>query len=776
MKNKNLFLFIFLIIGFQSIYTQTIVEGYIFEDDNRGFVRDAKVIIEDRNGIFIKNTYSDETGKINIEIPPTEEILVKIEKNEFQPFEQRFSTFDNLINGKLYIKCKMIRKPGYIFDVTLAERIKKGDILIDAISDARVEVYNQTKKKYELQIEHLENPNFHCNFEKGNQYAILVTAKGYYAKRMEAYVNVKGCILCFDGVGDVKPGISDNLTQGFEMGTLLANVEMDKIVIGDPIIYKNVFYRGEGYKFEDTAKSDIQNIVNFVKNNPTLVVEIGSYTESKGDDYSNKIMSQKRANYLRNYLIENHKIDSNRLVSKGYGESKILNKCKNGVPCTYKEQLFNRRIELKPTGFIADSNLQTKHLDELIEEENYEQTRRELENQTVVKIPENATSSVNVNLEKNEKKQTTTPTSTPKKKIEKPILKGVSKAKSIDSIQFTKTDTMANYTNQDVMEKKLVLEKKSVSNEQIQYHLELQNQDTLTKMVSLKPQNTQIESVDTTQKLNLSMKSDNQPLNKTIVYDTIAKSPNKIIQPSTNKFISKDTTKATKKLDVTYTKLGGKKVAVITKNSTPKSVPNISDTSSIRPQGNYADKKIKVAVEGQSKSAKSNLPQNRSVSKVVKDTKLDSLSKNDNPTEKMMNIKSADTAVLPNMTKDTTTKIVTTEQIQKIAEKTPVTDNNESPYATHDELKSKKEIKPIGNNFTSYTILIIENPVALAVDENMTKYQLPILSNQKDNIFSYYIGEFKIWNDAEKYLSIIKRDFPNARIVDFYNGKEYDKK
>ena len=61
------------------------------------------------------------------------------------------------------------------------------------------------------------------------------------------------------------------------------------------------------------------------------------------DNY-NLILSEKRANSTSKYIIENG-IEPNRITAKGYGETKLVNKCSNGVPCTNAEHELNRRTE-----------------------------------------------------------------------------------------------------------------------------------------------------------------------------------------------------------------------------------------------------------------------------------------------------------------------------------------------------------------------------------------------------------------------------------------------
>ncbi len=79
---------------------------------------------------------------------------------------------------------------------------------------------------------------------------------------------------------------------------------------------------------------------------PSLQIEIGSHTDSQGEAQFNQYLSERRAKAALNYLASKG-ISRNRLSAKGYGESQLLNKCKDGVLCTEEEHERNRRTELK---------------------------------------------------------------------------------------------------------------------------------------------------------------------------------------------------------------------------------------------------------------------------------------------------------------------------------------------------------------------------------------------------------------------------------------------
>lgn len=111
-------------------------------------------------------------------------------------------------------------------------------------------------------------------------------------------------------------------------------------------VIENINYALNEYKFDEAGKRILDKVVQILKSNPDLYVEISSHTDSRADDNYNLKLSQKRAQYVVDYLILND-IEKKRLKAIGYGEKKLLNKCGNNVPCTEEEHAVNRRTEFK---------------------------------------------------------------------------------------------------------------------------------------------------------------------------------------------------------------------------------------------------------------------------------------------------------------------------------------------------------------------------------------------------------------------------------------------
>ncbi|WP_345372243.1 OmpA family protein [Algivirga pacifica] len=120
--------------------------------------------------------------------------------------------------------------------------------------------------------------------------------------------------------------------------------------IGEEYYMRSFFFNINDFSIDEARAQELFFLLEMLINNPSVSVEIGSHTDARGDDEYNMMISQKRANVIVDFLV-NKGIDPGRLRSVGYGESKLLNHCENGVMCSNKEHLENRRISVKIIDF-----------------------------------------------------------------------------------------------------------------------------------------------------------------------------------------------------------------------------------------------------------------------------------------------------------------------------------------------------------------------------------------------------------------------------------------
>lgn len=130
--------------------------------------------------------------------------------------------------------------------------------------------------------------------------------------------------------------------------TLFLNLQvcMEETTCGKPINLKNIHYDLDKFFIREDAKAELNKLIQFMKDNPKVNVELSSHTDSRASDDYNKTLSQNRANAAVDYLVSKGIVKA-RLKPIGYGETKLLNKCSNNIDCTEAEHQANRRTEMK---------------------------------------------------------------------------------------------------------------------------------------------------------------------------------------------------------------------------------------------------------------------------------------------------------------------------------------------------------------------------------------------------------------------------------------------
>ena len=364
---KKLFLITSIIFCFLLTQGQTVkVEGFVYETDNRGYIENAKITVKGNEAGAIRGTCtSDAEGHFEVEVPMDENgYRIQVSHELFFSRTDTLFAKEKAEKRTIFTKAELERRPGYIFDVTLAENNTSGAAVVDAIEGARIEIYNNTTRAEELVILELPSPNFDFTFERGNYYTLLIRKKGFLTKRIEAFVNIDGCIMCFEGVNN----ITEVMTKGNEKGTFLGNVELDAIAINTTFELKNIYYDYDKSFIRPDAAIELDKVLTVLKDNPAITVELGSHTDSRGRDAYNMSLSEARAASAVAYLVENG-ITAERMTSRGYGESQLVNRCTNGKNCSEEEHQQNRRTELKITGILKEDPLDKKTLKQIKEEE-----------------------------------------------------------------------------------------------------------------------------------------------------------------------------------------------------------------------------------------------------------------------------------------------------------------------------------------------------------------------------------------------------------------------
>lgn len=147
--------------------------------------------------------------------------------------------------------------------------------------------------------------------------------------------------------GYIRSSTASVSTVGLSKSAVLTkDLYLSEIIIGKAIKIDNIFYDFNKFNIRPDAALELDKLVATLKENPTIWIELGSHTDSRGNDAYNQKLSQNRANAAVAYIIGKG-IAKERITAKGYGETVLVNQCKNGIKCTDEEHQLNRRTEFK---------------------------------------------------------------------------------------------------------------------------------------------------------------------------------------------------------------------------------------------------------------------------------------------------------------------------------------------------------------------------------------------------------------------------------------------
>ena len=229
-----------------------------------------------------------------------------------------------------------------IFEVTkndptfiLSGKVSRKGNLNSGIDSSIVEIHNLTTKTIETVLTN-----------KSGDYKIKLNAKCEY--QVKAWKPMYFTITKPQNFCMIGKKISENFT---------ANFVLDEIIIEKPIVLENIYYDLDKWFIREDAAKELDRLVTVLEKNPKIFIELSSHTDSRAGDQYNLVLSDKRAKAAVAYIISKG-IDGKRMKWKGYGETKLINHCKNNVICTEEEHQQNRRTEfkaIKPTNSLVQN-------------------------------------------------------------------------------------------------------------------------------------------------------------------------------------------------------------------------------------------------------------------------------------------------------------------------------------------------------------------------------------------------------------------------------------
>lgn len=132
-----------------------------------------------------------------------------------------------------------------------------------------------------------------------------------------------------------------NIADTLSFQEVVLDVKLKKIEVGNSVVLRNIFFDFDKSNIKAESINELNRLVKLLKENPKVKVEISSHTDDVGSEDYNQKLSESRSKAVIEYVISKG-IIANRLIAKGYGETKPMDKND-----TETGRQNNRRTEFK---------------------------------------------------------------------------------------------------------------------------------------------------------------------------------------------------------------------------------------------------------------------------------------------------------------------------------------------------------------------------------------------------------------------------------------------
>lgn len=274
-------------------------------------ITDALIIVKDKNGNIVDSTRSDGEGYFRLDLPLDEDFSISAGKKGYDMLEDVGYTTRGRIVGvdsilfplwkhALYVKGKIYSNESNTF-----------------LPGATVTLINQSDNKVDSAV-----------VSGDGQYSFLVFPNSKYHIR----VSKKGFI----------PSGFDLSTKDVYKGELLNDV-----VLEETYVEKDTIRFGYNkHDVTDASAKLMEKIGQTLRRFPKTTLTIRAHADSRGAAWYNDKLSKERAKAMADYFIAKG-ISPKRIDAQGFGETLLLNVCRDGVNCTEEMHSVNRRAELK---------------------------------------------------------------------------------------------------------------------------------------------------------------------------------------------------------------------------------------------------------------------------------------------------------------------------------------------------------------------------------------------------------------------------------------------
>lgn len=174
-------------------------------------------------------------------------------------------------------------------------------------------------------------------FRSDSTYSVFGSREGIYSivlKRTKVYsieIEAQGYV-----------NLSERLDiQSITMNTMEMNFKLQPIEVGTVVNLKSILFELGTTDLVEESYNELNVVVDFLKTNPRVEIELEGHTDNRGDMNKNLVLSQQRVDKIKSYLVSKG-IANKRISGKGYGGSRPI-----ATSNTEEARKLNRRVEFR---------------------------------------------------------------------------------------------------------------------------------------------------------------------------------------------------------------------------------------------------------------------------------------------------------------------------------------------------------------------------------------------------------------------------------------------
>lgn len=280
---------------------------------------DLYMLVPKTFGITLAGTvYNEKTNdplQAEVEIRLTDSEALKLRSDAYGKFESKIpevsgyaltASLDGYLPTTSSLNIPVIYSDTTIhIDIPLTP-IAKPLVLQGTVFDLKTNQQIPARLDVALKGSYKSSPNIHAAngtykhaIEELGWYMITASAEGYLNAVDSVWINDK----------EVTPVTKDIALQPIEVGVTVR--------------LKNIYFDFDKTSLKSESFTELNKVVDFLKQNPSVEIEISGHTDNKGSDDYNQTLSQGRSESVVTYVI-GQGIDSARLTAHGYGEAKPI--------------------------------------------------------------------------------------------------------------------------------------------------------------------------------------------------------------------------------------------------------------------------------------------------------------------------------------------------------------------------------------------------------------------------------------------------------------------